>query len=693
MLKQISNDKNRSIYFSFRAILSNMLLIILIFSPLIRPAFGQQAITVEQLKQQISLLESINTDTNTSTEIKTINQKLLLERRNQLHELLKHQLDSMKEYFSKVQSALSEKEKLSMSELIVNLENDLNSIEPNLNTAKQDSLSINPNYLASTKPVFTSKTNIADSQTRIIKQRPANNESLIVNKNISTKSVSANLTNGVLTQSNCYPDAPPELITEVKGVAQKIVEKNDPQEFTGRSLPIFFFSVVAAMAVDNEIINTQKGDFENKIKIERLKNQIKVTNKQIGSTASSEGTTSAIEKPDFAELLGFALENGAIQKAVNGTTLTLSTSPYSFVTATQGGDTATNYKNYSYLSRLGVSATFNIANQDNVLLNASRKQLSEWNLRLRLSGDKSDRSEEAEAIWDTDVRQKFAAPAMVLTRTFADLFKDRALEDRRREIEGDFLKIASVSVALNDNALTKEQKINEIADLILCQIKLGIVDKVRSGEFRISSDLQKKIIDERRRDYSQAISDKEAEIKKFEEKLKTLTFKPTFTLAYTNKREVSSSDYSTFKILFEKKIEKKLNWTANAGFSVYHKPNAMLHQKQYRDFAVAFSFEGLLNRSPFLSEELDESPITYSFTGSYQRLFENKGIANKKADIGAGQFKLVFPIFTGFSIPFSVTYSNATPELRKAGVRANFGITLDTDKVFQVLKLKKLKTP
>ena len=689
MLKQFSKDKKIT-NFSFRAILSSTLLIVLIFSPLIQPALAQQqTISVEQLKQQISLLESINDNPDTSSEVKKINQKLLRERRTQLQELLKNQFDSMKDYFSKVQYALSDKEKQSINEMLANLDNDLKIIEEKLNIIRQNKLDVNPNYLASNNPILTLNTNNTNSQSRV-------NKSLIDNKSLPTKQNTIDKlgsTNSEIVVSNqleCYLNPPAKLIEAIKAAAVRIVDTNDSSAIGEQSLAIFFFSTVDA--IDDKIAETEMKDLKNKIDIERIKKQTKVTNKQIGSTARSEGTTSAIEKPDFAELLGFAIENGSIQQQIEGTTLTLSTSPYSFVSAAQG-DTATTYKNYSYLSRLGISTTFNISNQDNVLLNASRKQLSEWNLRLRLSGDKSDRSEEIEAKWVKDYSDKFAKPALELTGAFKDLFRDLELETKRREILDGLSQISSVNKALTDNSLTREQKINEITNSILCRVNSDIVNKIRSGEFKLSSDLQKRIIEKRLADYNQAINEKKEAITNFEKELEALTFKPTYTLAYTNKRESEGSDYSTLKILFEKKIEKRLNWVANAGFSIYHRPNRMLNQKQYRDFAVAFSFEGLLGRSPFLLEELDESQITYSFTGRYQRLFENKGMADKKADIGAAQFKLEFPLFTGLSFPFSLTYSNATEESRKDGVRANFGITLDTDKVFQVLKLKQLKTP
>lgn len=189
--------------------------------------------------------------------------------------------------------------------------------------------------------------------------------------------------------------------------------------------------------------------------------------------------------------------------------------------------------------------------------------------------------------------------------------------------------------------------------------------------------------------FASALAAKAAAIKEFEEGLKRLRYRPVLTFAYTNKRDPTSSDYSNLKFLFEKKNAKGWNFVANAGFSLYHRPDRTKNQQQLRDFAAAFSFEGEAGRSPFVAEF--DQKITYALTGRYQRVFENRGVANKKADIALTQFKLNIPIFTGASLPFSVTYANATELVKEDHVRANFGFTLDTDKIFQLLQLNKLK--
>jgi hypothetical protein len=119
-----------------------------------------------------------------------------------------------------------------------------------------------------------------------------------------------------------------------------------------------------------------------------------------------------------------------------------------------------------------------------------------------------------------------------------------------------------------------------------------------------------------------------------------------------------------------------MKFMANAGLSVYHRPNPLLNQQRIRDFAVALSLEGNAGRSPFLTDDLDQSQITLAFTGRYERLFENRNIIDRKADLGFFQFRLEVPFMGGMSLPFSVTYANATELIKEDHVRANFGSVL-----------------
>ena len=599
---------------------------------------------------------------DTTPEVKQANAAFLRERRARLKAMLQGRIDALREYRATMGNALNAEEIKVLDNSFQDLENELRQLNGTAN-----SISTGPTFTALTPLVSTPAAQPRTTQPATTPAAPV--------------------------QSDCYPDAPKALVDTVTAAADQIVSRNDPDEVTSQFFPILFFATAHAISVDAINEDEQRRDLINRIEIKRLQAETKRTDKQIGASARAEGSTTAAEKPGFAELLGFAIEHGAIDKQINGTTLTLSSSPYAFVAAANG-DSATTYKNYGYLSRVGVSANFNISDEDNVLTNARRSQLSEWSLKARLTPDRSQRSRDAEEIWE-QVRANFAAPDLVLTQELATQFQgDRTLNAKRREIEDRFLTPAfrvPVKAVLDNTTLTADQKRAQIAKAILCQVKTDVFDAVRTGAFRIDAASRTRVIEKTLPAFQAALNTKEAAIRTFEAELERLSYKPVLTFAYTNKRDPNLSDYSVFKFLFQKKSTEGFNIIANAGFSVYHKPNPALHQKDVRDFAAALSFEGTAGRSPFMTEELDESRITYSFSGRYERLFENRNKPNVKADIGVAQFKLEIPLLTGFTLPFSVTYANASELIKEDHVRANFGFTIDTDKIFQLLKLGKLQ--
>jgi hypothetical protein len=171
-----------------------------------------------------------------------------------------------------------------------------------------------------------------------------------------------------------------------------------------------------------------------------------------------------------------------------------------------------------------------------------------------------------------------------------------------------------------------------------------------------------------------------------EKRLADLKKGPLGTFAYTNHRQPMTSDYSETKFLFEqdKSFLRPLKLTANFGLSFYHKPDRTMNQQKLRDISAALSFDGS-SRSPFTEGE-NQSKITYSFVGRYERMMENRRMANRKPDIAVAQFVMEIPFVKGFSLPLSLSYANATEEERKKNVRFNFGMRLDTDKLFDLLR-------
>jgi len=643
--------------------------IVALLSPV--AALAQDGITTQKLREQIALMEKVDKDPGTLEETRDLNRNLLATKRAELAERLTKEIDGLQKYSQTMESSLSESDKQKIATRISSLRQEREELQHSGSTT-------------STGPVQPSKNS---NSTAIVTSDAVVNTST---QNVSNHPAGANAGASASAQqvfvSTCFPDAPNNLTNTARGAADLFINNNDNSGSEFGDLT--FYAVIHTVASD-----AGRQDLLQAIEVKQLQEQTRRTDKQIGAGANAAGSTSAIEKPNFAEILGFSVEHGAIQQAVSGTTLNLSTTPYLFTTLANG-DTQSNYKKYGYLTRLGASANFNIEEEDNPLLSARRQQLTDWSLRLRLSKDRSTRSDDAEEIWDS-VKDDFAQQSVVITTFLRDTFtRDLELETQRRDIElrlRKMLEEPSSKAIHDDTSLTPNQKISQIAEKIVCHVKTDLVDAIRNGSFKLSQENKDRIISQTLPDFAAANAAKERALKLFDERIEALSLKPIFTLAYNNTRPPAGApNYSEVKVLYQKKTFDPISLVANAGISFYHKENPVLRQKTVRDFSVSLSLEGTAGRSPFMAEAKDESQITYSFTGRYERFFENQYFAGRKADIGVAQFKFEIPMAAGMSFPFSVTYATSSELIKEKKVRANFGFTFDTDKLLKALALSRL---
>lgn len=484
----------------------------------------------------------------------------------------------------------------------------------------------------------------------------------------------------VSPKSVCYPDAPPVLVDNVRSIAQDIANKNTTTGLSALFPDIFFYTVADAVAPSDDDIPLRG------IAAYRYLGETARTDKQIGASARSSGSTTAVEKPGFAELLGFAIENGAIQKQVNGTTLSLSTTPYAFLAWANKADTAKLYQDYAFFTKLGLSASFNISNQNSPLGSVNEKQLTEYSIRYRLAGDRSTRSKKFEGIWNDKIKPNIQRRLNVVTRGEDLLDKDDNLtplwktkrEDLRKQIQTYLDAPANGSKDTN-------LKAQEIGELILCYLKSSVFSLIKSGQIKVS-DVTRSVINS---ELVPALADAHKNLEQartlLDQYLDELNSSPITTFAFTNHRDTTNSNYSEFQLLFEGNITKPMKLVANAGVSIYSKPDPMKNQQSVRDFGGAISLEGKAN-SPFLIDTADLSKLTYSFSGRFQRMLENRNMPMKKADIAVAQFKIEIPIAKGMSIPLSFTYANATELIKESHVRGNFGVTFDVDKFFALAR-------
>ncbi len=371
--------------------LCGILMIVVVFFICGANVKAQQSpsISIESLKEQIRKLEQIDRDPNTPPEVRTLNQSFLAERRSQLRDLSQKRIDSLRAYLSSVRASLSASEIERVQQAIDELQTSLG----------ESQLSVSADTSVAAAPVSGLTTAASDSNARSAASTTRVANAVAEVRPTAPQNPLTPVTD--CTSDNSYTNAPPLLTEITERVADDIVSgKNAEEMVAGSFAKMYNYTVADALTVNSPVAVRSI----RSLKAYQYLGETARIDKQVGASSGSTGTTSAIEKPGFARLLGFAIEKGAILKDVEGSALTLSTSPYVLFTMNGDGDTAENYARAGLLNRIGVSATFNIEDQNSVLASARRNQLQDWSVRARLYGDRSTRSKAFQKAWRDDIQ-------------------------------------------------------------------------------------------------------------------------------------------------------------------------------------------------------------------------------------------------------------------------------------------------
>ncbi len=408
------------------------------------------------------------------------------------------------------------------------------------------------------------------------------------------------------------------------------------------------------------------------------------TDKQLSASSSTTGSTSAVEKPGLPYLLGLAISHGAIDQNINGSTLNLSSSLYAVAAAYKHEDTAATYDKCGEYTRVGFSAAYDLQDQNDPLASVHRRQLSEFAVKLRLLGDHSPRSKDAHKLFRDQLEPLLQKRGILIAEIFTTIFPKIEqlslfpLPDETQKQISNCVKGKDPCV----NPADAEQK-------IIGYLVNGIVDNVYKNISTFSlTEKNVRQLSDFLQNYKTNVESFANADKIFNAALKQLEANPALTLAYFNERGSGTPNYSVGKLIFEKKPQNFMQIDANISTSFYSHPDRTKNEQTFRDVAAALGLEKQLGRSPFLTDQSDQSQMTFSFSGRYQRLQENRHITGKKADIAVANWKLEIPVATGVSLPLSLTYANATELIKEQHVRGNFGLTFDLDKLRSIIASK-----
>jgi len=411
------------------------------------------------------------------------------------------------------------------------------------------------------------------------------------------------------------------------------------------------------------------------------------TDKQVGAASSSSGSTSLTSQGSVPAILGLAVENGALEKSVSGTTITFRGRPVQVIQALQKIPFDESYKQIENSGTLGLLNRFSIAVSFDVsrgntsgVFTGSTNQISGFSTRIELFNRRDPRSSTYNSRWEE------------LRRTIGD--------DLARTLNSVYETVLS-HPAFEKNQFTPW--LGNCVDSIATPLEHGDDD-----------GLQKAVnacIDRFPTDIT-GLPNSESQLVQFAQATNTMRMarqkildyvgrSPILTLEYNDNiaakavpPQMQLPDNSNFKLIGELGLSGGGSVTGNVAATIFNSKPRGVVASQFRDLQTSLQLDIPINTS------IDRiGNVIFSLAGKYERIPRDvlagsiPGItslspdAALKGNLGLVQAKITFPVKgSGIKMPLSFTWANRTELVKEKEVRGNIGITFDMDAIVSRLK-------
>jgi hypothetical protein len=421
----------------------------------------------------------------------------------------------------------------------------------------------------------------------------------------------------------------------------------------------------------------------------------KRTDKQVGSSPNSSGTTSLVVKGGAPTIIGWAIENGSATSSVNGNTVTVRVNPYNLGNALFQKQSLFDIKNYAEsskntnglfeenLKKLTLGFSFDTTRgQETPTFIVSKQQLSSWSARYEFINHRNPLSKFNEA----KRNQYFSVQAPILDAFGSSVEKLFSNSDFKLFADNWLTTLNSDFEASADGLDCKNNpnKITNATAYQACINKAFEVIKAKLDNLPVDDVTKNTVVMENFKSFMEANDNFITTKEKFLEEVNKGT---VATLEYTNNREVNAPDTSNLRFIWEKGLYKNIDFTLNAEMTMFNKKPLGIGIKRIKDFNFALQFD-----APFK----DFGNTILSGSVKYTRQQGNVVLPNgfvadgTKGDILFGQAKLTIPFGdTGIKFPFSFTVGNRSEFIKEKFSRANFGVTFDLDQIFRPINFFK----
>jgi hypothetical protein len=406
--------------------------------------------------------------------------------------------------------------------------------------------------------------------------------------------------------------------------------------------------------------------------------------KQVGATASAAGTTSSTTKGTVPALLGFAVENGALLKSTNGSTVTFQAVPLNVVKALAAHDYIASAPRpvpgtlSGILSDVSVSVSFDTSRGTPAnTFTGNADQVSAYGLRYQILNWRDPRNVRYAKAWEAIRTGPAAALAAKINTLGAALRAPAALPPEARP--------SPTTIAALDEWRTATAKLIENATVD----DLETVAAKQAEKFKAIAE-QSPVLMEQINDAGRALVDyflnRNDEIKRVTKSLALAFEYNEIRQPAPDKPDNAVPDISSLKLVFAKGFVDGPEATGNVSVNLFHHRPAGSTVGNVRDVQASAQLDvplpeirnigRMIVSLSGLVEVLREEPLG-------QKIVINTVSVDRTGTIGLFQAKLSIPAKgSGVTIPIAVTWSNRTELVLERTTRANIGITLDFDKLF-----------
>ncbi len=382
--------------------------------------------------------------------------------------------------------------------------------------------------------------------------------------------------------------------------------------------------------------------------------------KNVTANGPSSGGTSLASKAGIPAIFGLAVENGALTKTTDGTTVTFAGNPVGLIQTLAKKGYIDSFQQQDeltgFLRKLSFGLSFDTSRgNDPGTFTASRQQLSGFSFKYNVLDQRDPRRRKYTNRWRDITRKQATKLALSLNSFVLALASKPGVPAFNTWLENANQALAAkTDYADIESTLTTElEKLGNI-DLPL---ELEALVKEVGTDFDDFIEERNNILDEISNGW-------------------------VATFDYNNERPAGLPSLSNFRFLIEKgAYNGSLDFTGNASLTLYNSRPTAAATPRLRDFRFSAQLDVPIG------DITKTGKFMLSFAGNYQRLLNDQpldgtSIIIRKGDIAVGQVKLTIPIRgTALKFPISFTVANRTELIQEKEVRGNFGVTFDIDSI------------